>query len=107
MFQGVPVRVELGPKDLEKEQLIAVRRDTGEKITISMKDKLSDLQNLLDTIQKNLLSRATADLKSRTVKCTTWNEFCAALDSKNIILSPFCEEESCEDNIKKDSARWV
>lgn len=53
----MPIRVELGPKDLEKKQLVAVRRDTGEKITIARQDAAQKLNALLDEIQQNLYSR--------------------------------------------------
>lgn len=100
------MRVELGPNDLKKEQLVAVRRDTGEKITIELTNKISGLKKLLDDIQENLLRTATEELNQHIVILKDWNHFCTALDNKNIILAPFCEEESCEDNIKKDSARF-
>lgn len=106
-LKGVPVRVELGPKDIEKGQLVAVRRDTGEKITVQSKTATTDLQNLLETIQGNLFKKATEDLKNHTIVAKDWNQFCTELDKKNILLSPFCGEIPCEDNIKKDSARYV
>lgn len=65
------------------------------------------MKDLLKNIQKNLLQKATAELKAHTVKAKNWNQFCSNLDEKKILLVPFCEEESCEDNIKKDSARFV
>ncbi|KAK6638550.1 hypothetical protein RUM43_006817 [Polyplax serrata] len=104
-LKGVPVRVELGPNDLQKGQLIAVRRDNGEKIVIELKNKIPNLKNLLEEIQSNMYNRAMKELKAHTVILKDWSQFCSALDGKNIILAPFCEEESCEDNIKKDSAR--
>lgn len=55
--QGVPIRVELGPKDLEKNQLVAVRRDTGEKITIARESATKKLAALLEEIQQNLYAR--------------------------------------------------
>lgn len=57
MFQGVPIRVELGPKDLKNKQLVAVRRDTGDKITIKRENAVAELKALLETIQKNLYDK--------------------------------------------------
>ena len=82
-----------------------MRRDTGEKIQIQLTNKIPETKKLLKNIQENLLKKATDDLKSHTVRVNEWSQFCPALDKKNIILAPFCEEEACEDNIKKDSAR--
>jgi bifunctional glutamyl/prolyl-tRNA synthetase len=104
-LKGVPVRVELGPKDIEKRQIVAVRRDTGEKVTLPRDTAAQELSNLLDEIQNNLLQIATNDLKSHTVLLKDWSQFATNLDKKNMILVPFCGDSSCEDKIKAESAR--
>jgi bifunctional glutamyl/prolyl-tRNA synthetase len=104
-LKGVPVRVELGPKDIEKQQIVAVRRDTGEKVTLPRDTAAQELSNLLDEIQNNLLQIATNDLKSHTVLLKDWSQFATNLDKKNMILVPFCGDSSCEDKIKAESAR--
>ncbi|XP_059478554.1 bifunctional glutamate/proline--tRNA ligase [Neocloeon triangulifer] len=104
-LKGVPIRVELGPKDLKQGQLVAVRRDTGEKITIQRATAVEDLKKLLDTIHQSMLDKATKDLKDHTKLCKDWDDFCKQLEGKNIMLSPFCGEIPCEEVIKKDSAR--
>lgn len=106
-LKGVPLRVELGPKDLEREQFVAVRRDTGEKKTIPLMHRVTELKQLLEDIHKNLLEKATEELQEHIIKCRDWNQFCTELDKKNILLSPFCGHEACEEKIKKDSARWA
>lgn len=103
--QGVPVRVELGPKDLEKKQLVAVRRDTGEKITIPRENAVKQLTALLDKIQQNLFARASKDLADHIVTLKDWSKFSTELERKNIILAPFCGDSTCEEKIKADSAR--
>jgi hypothetical protein len=55
--QGVPVRIELGPKDMKQKQVVAVRRDTGEKLTLQRETAESDILQLLETIQHNMLDR--------------------------------------------------
>lgn len=57
LFQGVPVRVELGPKDMKNNQFVAVRRDTNEKIVFSRSKAVEDVKTLLDTIQSSMLQR--------------------------------------------------
>ncbi|KAK3924680.1 Bifunctional glutamate/proline--tRNA ligase [Frankliniella fusca] len=104
-IRGVPIRVELGPKDLKNQQLVAVRRDNGEKITISRSKAAEDIAALLDAVQKALFEKASAELKIHTTICKKWEDFCNALEKKNIILTPFCGEISCEDKIKKDSVK--
>ncbi|CAH0391735.1 unnamed protein product [Bemisia tabaci] len=104
-LKGVPVRVELGPKDMKNNQFVAVRRDTNEKIVFSRSKAVEDVKTLLDTIQSSMLQRAKDDLNSHIKLCKDWANFCSYLDGKNIILSPFCGEISCEDKIKESSAR--
>ncbi|GLV40122.1 Glutamyl-prolyl-tRNA synthetase [Carabus blaptoides fortunei] len=104
-LKGVPIRIELGPKDLKNKQLVAVRRDTGDKITMKRENAVAELKDLLETIQKNLYDKALCELKQHMVQLNDWSKFGPNLDNKNIILAPFCGEESCEDKIKADSAR--
>ena len=104
-LKGVPIRIELGPKDLKNQQLVAVRRDNGEKIVVPRSKADTELPALLDSIQKALFDRASADLNSHTKLCKEWPDFCSALEQKNVIMAPFCGDIPCEDNIKKDSAR--
>lgn len=55
--QGVPIRVEIGPKDLKSQQLVAVRRDTGDKTTIPLGNAVSDIKNMLDNIHASLFAK--------------------------------------------------
>ncbi|XP_063220918.1 bifunctional glutamate/proline--tRNA ligase isoform X1 [Bacillus rossius redtenbacheri] len=103
--KGVPVRVELGPKDLKQQQLVAVRRDTGDKVTLKRAEAVQGLSSLLGSIHDTLLERASRDLSAHTKLTKTWGEFPGLLDDKNIILAPFCGEPACEELIKKESAR--
>ncbi|XP_076223638.1 glutamyl-prolyl-tRNA synthetase [Nomia melanderi] len=104
-LKGVPVRIELGPKDLEKEQVTFVRRDTSERVVAKRIEVLSALHNLLADIQSNMLAKARKNLNEHIKRVDNWDDFCPELNKKNILLSPFCGEISCEDNIKADSAR--
>ncbi|OAD62174.1 Bifunctional glutamate/proline--tRNA ligase [Eufriesea mexicana] len=104
-LRGVPVRIELGLKDLEKNQVTFVRRDISERIFTNRLEVVSVLHTLLIDIQANMLSKARNNLNEHIKRADNWNEFCSYLDKKNILLSPFCGESSCEDNIKDDSAR--
>ncbi|XP_076234604.1 glutamyl-prolyl-tRNA synthetase [Calliopsis andreniformis] len=104
-LKGVPVRIELGPKDLEKNQVTFVRRDTSQRITANRNEVVSALQTLLVDIQSNMLAKARQNLNEHIKQVENWDEFCSELNKKNILLSPFCGEPSCEDNIKADSAR--
>ncbi|KAL1500993.1 hypothetical protein ABEB36_006400 [Hypothenemus hampei] len=104
-LKGVPIRIEVGPKDIEKEQFVAVRRDTGEKIVFPNSSAEQRVQELLNDIQNSLFNKALVDLNSHKVLLKDWSNFASNLDLKNIILAPFCGEIECEDRIKADSAR--
>jgi bifunctional glutamyl/prolyl-tRNA synthetase len=104
-LKGVPIRIELGPKDLKSQQLVAVRRDTAEKLTIARGSAAKEIPQLLDTIQANMLAKATKDLNDHMKITKVWSELTNFLDNKNMILAPFCGEIPCEEKIKADSAR--
>lgn len=104
-LKGVPMRIELGPKDMKQNQLIAVRRDTGEKVPLKRDLVEIHIKKLLEEIQQSLYQKAEADLKSHTIICENWPKFVQKLNEKNVILSPFCGEVDCEDKIKEDSAK--
>ncbi|XP_033000648.1 bifunctional glutamate/proline--tRNA ligase isoform X6 [Lacerta agilis] len=104
-LKGVPVRLEVGPRDMKNHQFVAVRRDTGEKLTFAEKEAVDQLRCVLDKIQTNLFDRASKDLKNHMVVANTMEEFQTALDSGKIVQIPFCGEIDCEDWIKKTTAR--
>ncbi|XP_066583726.1 bifunctional glutamate/proline--tRNA ligase isoform X2 [Prorops nasuta] len=104
-LKGVPVRIELGPKDLEKNQVTFVRRDNSQRVAVGRTNVVEELHKLLADIQLSMLERARIKLNEHIVQLDKWDNFCSELNKKNLILSPFCGEPSCEDNIKTDSAR--
>ncbi|XP_043917555.1 bifunctional glutamate/proline--tRNA ligase isoform X13 [Protopterus annectens] len=104
-LKGVPIRLEVGPRDMKKTQFVAVRRDTGEKLTLPEKDAEIKLKSLLEEIQANLYNKASKDLKENMAVAKTMEEFQKELDSGKIVQIPFCGEIECEDWIKKTTAR--
>lgn len=104
-LKGVPIRIELGPKDLKSMQFVAVRRDTGEKLTISRAGAAKAIPELLLKIHDNMLAKATKDLNDHMKITKQWKELTMYLDAKNLIMAPFCGEIPCEEKIKADSAR--
>jgi len=106
-LKGVPLRLELGPRDLKQAQVVTVRRDTGDKSTLPLDGLADSIKGLLDTIQTSLFAKAKADLDIHMAVSHDWSDFCDQLDNKKIIQAPFCGAEDCEDKVKKDSARDV
>ncbi|XP_030800484.1 bifunctional glutamate/proline--tRNA ligase isoform X4 [Camarhynchus parvulus] len=104
-LKGVPVRVEVGPRDMKSQQFVAVRRDIGQKLTLSEHEAEEKLKQILEEIHANLYSRASEDLKSHMVVASNMEDFQKELDSGKIVQIPFCGEIECEDWIKKTTAR--
>eukprot|EP00158_Paraphelidium_tribonemae_P005944 Partr_v1_DN27597_c0_g1_i1_m30350 putative synthetase len=104
-LKGVPIRLEIGPKDVAKNEARAVRRDIGSKSQLKGESLVADIKSLLDTIQADMYAKASATLKDRIKYVTEWNDFVPALDAKNLIMIPWCEEKACEESIKERSTR--
>lgn len=102
-LKGVPIRVEVGPRDVKSGQFVAVRRDTGEKVTLNKADCVKDIKKLLDDVQASLFARAKKELDDNLSVVTEWKDFLAALDKNHLIQAPFCGDIDCEDQIKEMS----
>ena len=103
-LKGVPLRIELGPRDLESQSVMLARRDTGEKTNAKWDEIATCVPAMLDRIQQEMYQKAKGEFESCIEKVTTWNDFMAALDRKHMVLAPWADEESIEDDIKARSA---
>ena len=74
-LKGIPIRIELGPRDVEQEQVVAVRRDTGEKIPLPMLGLREKLEALLEEIQENLFAKAKERVEANTHTADTYEEY--------------------------------
>uniref|UniRef100_A0A671N8F5 Bifunctional glutamate/proline--tRNA ligase-like n=1 Tax=Sinocyclocheilus anshuiensis TaxID=1608454 RepID=A0A671N8F5_9TELE len=106
-LKGVPIRLEVGPKDLKRGQFVAVKRDTGEKLTVPEADAEKKILNLLEEIQNNLFKRASDDLHKHMVVADTMEQFQKDLDQGRIVQIPFCGGSECEDWIKKTTSLCI
>lgn len=102
-LRGIPIRIEIGPRDLDKKQVILVRRDTNEKKVISIKNLYGEVKKTLESMQKNLLERAKKALNSRIVIAEDWSEFDKSIKGRKLVLAPWCNTEECEDMIREKS----
>ncbi|KAI0195084.1 hypothetical protein EV127DRAFT_420031 [Xylaria flabelliformis] len=100
-LKGVPLRIEFGPKDAANNVVSYARRDSGEKGTIPIAELATQVPELLETIQKSLYDKADAAFTSHRLVLTDWSKVVPALDSKNVVLIPFCEAPTCEERIKE------
>ncbi|XP_075982844.1 glutamyl-prolyl-tRNA synthetase isoform X3 [Anticarsia gemmatalis] len=104
-LKGVPLRVELGPKDIARGEVVAVKRVSGDKLTLKRADAGRLLLEQLELIHQEMLARAVKDRDARVSLVTKWEDFTDALERKHILMAPFCGDIPCEDSIKNDSAR--
>lgn len=98
--KGVPLRIELGPKDLQKEQVLVVRRDTGEKHAFKIKDLEKEVALLLDGIHQKLYEKAEKRLKENIVKVENLAEAKKQIELQKIVFAPWCGSSECEENFK-------
>lgn len=100
-IKGVPLRINIGLRDINNNNLEIVRRDTGEKMSIKRKDCINSLHVYLDQIQKSLFEKAKIIQNNNIVKITNYDEMKKLLNEKGgFILADWCEKEECENNIK-------
>ncbi|KAG9284251.1 hypothetical protein G9A89_002061 [Geosiphon pyriformis] len=104
-LKGVPLRLEIGPRDLTNKQTLSVRRDTGHKEPIPLSELTTRIPETLRTIQEEMFKRAKKVYDDHVKTVLNWEDFVPTLDDKNFVLTPWCEEEKCEDGIKERSAR--
>ncbi len=104
-MRGIPIRVEIGPKDIEANKCVICRRDTGEKIEISLDEIEVKAGEILDQIQKEMLERARAHRDFHTYVAKNMDEFRKIFAEKSgFVKAMWCGEQDCEDKIKEELA---
>ena len=98
--KGIPLRLEIGPKDLEKKQVLTVRRDTGEKQALPINGIDEEVKLILDQIQENLLHKAEELLESSITQASSVKEAEKALENKKIVFGAWCATAGCEEELK-------
>jgi prolyl-tRNA synthetase len=107
-LKGIPIRIEVGPKDVANKQVIAVRRDTFEKIVVEDKGMVKKINEILESIQKNLFDKAKKQLESNIFTVNTYEEFKNILENKGgFIRACWCLNPKCEEKIKEETKATV
>jgi prolyl-tRNA synthetase len=101
-MRGYPIRLEIGPKDLEAGKCVACRRDTGEKLDISLSELEGKVSELLNTIQKDMFNRAKIHMDAHTFTAVTMGEFEQLFFGQTgFVKAMWCGEQGCEDTMKE------
>ena len=102
-MRGVPLRIEIGPKDLEAGKCVIVRRDTREKIECALSDVKTMIPELLVKMQRELLEKARAHRDSHTYEAKDYDEFVKVFNEKSgFVKAMWCGDQACEDKIKEE-----
>ena len=104
-MKGVPIRIEIGPRDIEKNECVIVRRDTNEKIVTKLENIDKDIQNILDLIHNNMYNECKKRLEDRTTIAYNLEEFINQMNTKQgFIKAMWCGSEECENKIKQQTS---
>jgi prolyl-tRNA synthetase len=107
-LKGVPIRIEIGPRDLKQNQITMARRDTYQKTTAKMDEAVQATEKLLEEIQSNLYAKAKTDLEERTATVHNYDEFKKTLKEKGgFIKAAWCGSSECEEKIKEETGATI
>ncbi|MCL1848287.1 MAG: proline--tRNA ligase [Clostridiales bacterium] len=101
-MKGVPIRLEIGPKDMEKQQVVLVRRDTGEKKPVPMDRLEEDIPAMLEDIRRVLFEKAKANREARSFAAHSMEEFTSILEANTgFVTAMWCGNQACEEDIRE------
>ena len=103
-LKGIPLRIEIGPKDLEKNQVIIVKRNDSKKHAIKISNLKKEIPKLLDEIQDELYKDAEKLLKSNTAKSENKKQVIELIKNKKMVITPMCNSKKCENILKSETS---
>jgi prolyl-tRNA synthetase len=107
-LRGVPLRLEIGPKDIEKSQVMLARRDTREKSSAAMDGLAAHVVGMLGSIQQALYARALAFREGHTTRTDSYDEFKQIMEGRpGFVVSPWCGSARCEAEIKAETQATI
>jgi prolyl-tRNA synthetase len=107
-LKGIPIRIELGPRDLKAGQVVMVRRDTGQKTPVAEADIPAAVHKLLAEIQDNLFAKAKAILQEKTTSVQSYEDFKKVLEEKGgFIKAAWCGSPDCEAKVKDETGATI
>lgn len=101
-LRGVPVRIEIGPKDIEKQSAVIAKRYNREKSRLNF-DEIENVSKILDEIQENMLKAAREQTKENTINITDYEEFKSKIEKGGFFCAPWCGKLECEEKIKEET----
>ena len=105
--RGVPLRMEIGPKDLDKNQAVLARRDSGEKAFVSQDGIAQTAVTTLAAIQSGLFEKALAFREKNSQEVDDYGKFGAMLDAGGFLWSHWCDSDACEERVKNETKATI
>jgi len=102
-MKGIPIRIELGPKDMTEGKIVLARRDTGEKRDLDIRIRGNVIAEELDKMHDDMFANAKKILDERTTTLETYDGFKTELEKGMLIKAPICDNPSCEEKIKEET----
>ncbi len=102
-LKGIPLRIEIGPKDIEKNKVVFVKRYNKEKSDMSFDDVAGKLNSILDDIQKQMLISGKKVLDEMTHSISDYNDFKSQIEKGGFLQTPWCGKQECEEKIKEET----
>lgn len=107
-MRGVPLRLEIGPRDIKNRQVVAVRRDTREKINVDLDAVVQKSGEILETVQKHMLETAKRFQRENTHQVKDYEEFKRVMETRRGFIKTFwCGKSACEDRIKEETMATI
>ena len=100
-MKGVPLRIEIGPRDIENNQAVIMRRDTLEKINLSLDGIAENVNELLDKVQLEMLEKSRRNRDAKVVETDTLDGILQGVEGKNFVKAGWCGCRECEDKVKE------
>ena len=101
-LKGVPIRIEIGPKDIEKQSVIIAKRYNREKSSLGFTE-IEKISSILDEIQENMLKTAREQTSANTKNITEYTEFKSKIEEGGFFYAPWCSKLECEEKIKEET----
>jgi prolyl-tRNA synthetase len=101
-LKGIPIRIEIGPRDIENKQITAVRRDNGKKLEFKEVNLIKEVEKTLEEIQDSMFKKAKTEFNGKITDVKTISELNKSISNQKVARAFFCASNSCEDKIKQD-----
>ncbi len=105
-LKGVPLRIDIGPKDIEKQSVIVAKRYNQEKINLNFSE-INKISIMLDKIQTEMLKKAKREAENNTLEISDYNEFKSKIEKGGFFRSPWCGKLECENKIKEETGAEI